>query len=90
LGSIPNERNQWKTGRHRALKKPFKNGLRRVRGGNQVRKRSLCMASLTVKVLEADLRCIAPLMPETFAACERSTPDIHLFVSVRVVQVCVV
>jgi hypothetical protein len=48
------------------------------------------MASLTVKVLEADLRCIAPLMPETFAACERSTPDIHLFVSVRVVQVCVV
>jgi len=43
---------------------------------------------LAPQVLEADLRCIAPLMPETFAACERSTPDIHLFVSVRVVQVC--
>ena len=38
------------------------------------------------QVLEADLRCIEPLMPETFAACERASPDIHLFVSVRVVQ----
>jgi hypothetical protein len=28
------------------------------------------MATLTVKVLEADLRCIEPLMPETFGACE--------------------
>ena len=28
------------------------------------------MATLTVKVLEADLRCIEPLMPKTFGACE--------------------
>jgi hypothetical protein len=33
------------------------------------------MATLTVKVLEADLRCIEPLMPETFAACEVWAPS---------------
>ena len=34
------------------------------------------------------MRCIEPLMPETFGSCQRSTPEVHLFVSVRVVQVC--
>mmetsp|Transcript_8557 Transcript_8557/g.20217 ORF Transcript_8557/g.20217 Transcript_8557/m.20217 type:complete len:186 (+) Transcript_8557:214-771(+) len=45
------------------------------------------MASLNVKVLEADLRCIEPYMPQTFpSACERATTDVHLFASVRVIQ----
>mmetsp|Transcript_42078 Transcript_42078/g.132596 ORF Transcript_42078/g.132596 Transcript_42078/m.132596 type:complete len:181 (-) Transcript_42078:400-942(-) len=44
------------------------------------------MTSLRLRVLECDLRCLAPVIPQTLETCERALPDIHLFVSSRVIQ----
>mmetsp|Transcript_14334 Transcript_14334/g.22230 ORF Transcript_14334/g.22230 Transcript_14334/m.22230 type:complete len:148 (+) Transcript_14334:24-467(+) len=45
------------------------------------------MATLNVKILEADLQCIESQLPHTFpTSCERQVVDAHFFVSLRIVQ----